>query len=350
MSEQATATTENAAPAAETQPESPEQSQPAPLAREQARLEAREAVRARFAPPSTVEPPIPTQTPEPDPEPSPPPPRRVPIPEGHPLRAHGVDALTATDERQGAVLQKLLADSDTRDVDTLRREVSTMRQRAIELDVHTRTLAEWKQTPAYKQAVEQYTDIFDLYGQEAASRFWQGVQPDFQALLQPRLAAAIAEHQTGEAVSAWTRETWAAVSNLPETVRTLPGFRSWFDEAVRDFDAQLARGAHPGANTADALTAAFRKHFAARLLARPEVAAIYRRDAAEARYARERTASQPPAPQQPEPAVAQQRTEASRLTPSTTMTPNSRASLKQQLRRSVHSAARDWFGGRERGV
>lgn len=205
-------------------------------------------------------------------------PIRVELPQDHPLRAQGIDAITASTPQEERAIRAMLNGTYTRrqEVESLRAEIARLREEQMRREASDTASQKWKQTPEYQQAVEQYQSILETVGQDAASRYWAGMEESFKQLADAEYIQrqqAYEAQQAEQAVAHWRQEAWANAGRLPEQIRSLPEFSRYFDEAFALFDAGLARGLYADAQSPEQLHQEFARVFAAHLMLQPSVKA-----------------------------------------------------------------------------
>jgi hypothetical protein len=222
---------------------------------------------------------------------------RVEIAKDHPISEMGLDAFTASTPLEAQGIQALLNGtySRRREVEDLTGQLSTVterykeaQQRLVELESNQSASEKWKASPEYQAKVDQYQQIKEDIGPEAAKDYWRGVQADYQTLVESERterAGAIEAQEAADAGEAWKREAWQRIGEkLPEHLREIPGFRNWFEEEVQFLNDRLEAGRLPSVTNADEMHAELVRLVSARLAREPSVQAVYaeRRDAEKA--------------------------------------------------------------------
>lgn len=222
--------------------------------------------------------------------------RRIPLPEGHPLRDQGIEFFEATDEQQEQGIRALV-NSYTR-----RQEVEARDQKIREMDAKlaelqqqiTRqkategTLQEWQKTPEYQQAVATYESILNAEGQEAASTYWDGIQGKLRETIDEKYEqdwSEIEEQRNAEAAEVWTNHAYEQIGGkLDPSITSMPGYNQWFGQAVAQLDTEILNGLHghiqPG--DTDGMMGVLKDVLDSLLLRQPEIQQLVReRQAAE---------------------------------------------------------------------
>jgi hypothetical protein len=249
---------------------------------------------------------------EPDPKAAPRPTvKRVPVRPGHPLAEQGLEYIEATDQRQEDAIRALLNGYERRQrVEAVEKENAELKARLTRSEATDAAQEKWKQTPEYRAAVEEYANIRDSVGQEAASRYWRGIQGDLAKLVDQefrerwsKVEAEQAEREAAavdEAGIAWAQEQYeGAKQRFPAIVTGMPEFGGWFENAVLSFNAELEAGRHPDVRTTTQMDAKFHDLLQARIMAEPKIRMLLKdvsdrkqRDTAAAREIKERQQAQ----------------------------------------------------------
>lgn len=220
--------------------------------------------------------------------------RRVEVPEGHALRAQGIEYLNAESEQHERAIRALIngyAPKRDRDhVAKLERDLAAERRARIEMEANQAAVEKWQQTPRYKQIVERYHEIDETAGQDAALAFWNQHQSELAELKQQEVQARTDEYARQEAEAAgnaWAEGMLEQLgTTLPEGVRAIPHYQQWFVEELGAFDRMVAdRSKQPGYIESlqhGQLEAEFADRFRFRLSKEPAVKEWHRRTQASA--------------------------------------------------------------------
>jgi len=227
-------------------------------------------------------------------------PIEIKIGDDHPVRKMGLESLTANSEHEERVIRALINGTYARRQDlaqaqsenaTLREELRGEREQRIRREATDTVSQNWRSTPEYKAAYEQFQEIKESIGQEQADTFWRGVETNLRSLTdqeyKTRMEAVATEDQARQA-RAFGEAAWRQANELPEHIRTLTGFQGWFNEELASFGtamtmgryAELERIEDPVERT-EKLQDAFRKFLGSRLIREPEVTAAYQKIKAE---------------------------------------------------------------------
>lgn len=213
----------------------------------------------------------------------------VPIDPKHPIRGMGLEAFTASNPTEEQALRALLNGTYSRrqEVEALQTKLDQERRLRIQLESSQAATQKWQQTPEYKAAVDEYNLIADTAGEDAANRYWRGIQGDLQALQRAEFderMGAVTQEATAEAGQAWLNEAWGHTAAMPTEIRSLPEFQRWFQEEVEVFDTLVERGRYDHIRRSvspQEFGPALHREFAAvlrrRIAAEPTAAAVIRK-------------------------------------------------------------------------
>ena len=182
---------------------------------------------------------------------------RIEVPEGHPIRQSGVDAIhvsTPDEERtvkallNGTYHRRQEVESLTQKLTDLETKYRAEREKNIKLESTQAASEKWKQTPRYREIVEEYHEIRDTRGEGPAQAFWRGSQDELNELVEgeqsERMSAVAAEE--AEAVGrTFISDAWDRMSKLPDYLRQLPDFGRWFSEEVDTLNMRAEKGHYP---------------------------------------------------------------------------------------------------------
>lgn len=113
------------------------------------------------------------------------------------------------------------------------------------------TLARYRETPAFKEAEErnrqiQQAEIDGAVPKGSAQRDWQVTLGEFEKVLDVAVQEVVAKREEGKtdaAAEAWIDEAYRkADGRIPDLVRALPGYRGWFEQAIKSFNSELGLG------------------------------------------------------------------------------------------------------------
>lgn len=221
---------------------------------------------------------------------------QIPIGDEHPVRKMGLESLTAKTEHEERVIRALLNGTYARRQDlasaqseasNLREQLTEEREKRFREEAEKTVKTSWRSTPEYKQCYEKYQEITENVGPEEAAIYWKGVEADLKGLTdteyKQRVDAQAAEDNQRQAQT-FGQDAWRKANELPEHIRTLPGFRGWFEEAIADFGVAMSNGrydhidqiADPVERT-EKLHNEFRAQLGSRLVREKEVGAAYQR-------------------------------------------------------------------------
>lgn len=185
-------------------------------------------------------------------------PLRVPLPEGHPLRAQGRDYITVADPAELDAVRALVnstgvrrreAEDNKRRAQELQAELVREREQRMRLEAQTAAEGRWRATPEYQQAVERYEELRESMGDAVAQDYWRGVSTKLEALEQEEFQSRAQELESYEADLAadeWTRDAWDKQWEvMPEALRALPEYREAFDAQVQLLNRELEADALP---------------------------------------------------------------------------------------------------------
>lgn len=234
-------------------------------------------------------------------------PTRVKVDPEHPVAQMGVAELTATTPEEERAIRALLngtyvrrqelEDRDTR-LQKTEEQLEQIQRENVRLKSTQSAAERWKKTPEYRKAVEQYNEILEVSGQDAASKYWRGVNQDFKAMVEEEYEGNWGEMQQQrhqEQAESWVQNAWSdATSAVPDEVRSIPHFGRVFNNSVRLFDHALAEGHYPGVETVEQQHEAFQTFFRGQLLQYPAV-----RQALQEARARIKSADEPKEPAAP---------------------------------------------------
>lgn len=204
---------------------------------------------------------------------------RVPIPEGHAIREMGVDSITVTSPQQERAVRAALNSYVRRqEVAVLQTQLQQAQQALVEREARETATTRWTSRPEYQAAIDRYNEIKEAFGEEAGEQYWRGVNSEFDRVAQGEYEQRMSQvraQQAEQVAQGWKQEAWANVNTLPESLRRLPSYGQWFEDAVHSFNAEIELGHYPNLNGADDLHREFLRFFSTRLTAQPEVAGLY---------------------------------------------------------------------------
>jgi hypothetical protein len=213
-------------------------------------------------------------------------PVKVPIPQDHPIREMGLDALEASSPQQERAIRALVNSYTRRQqVEEAEQRAVTAERELIRVRAEQSAVSKWKATPEYQTAAEKYHEIADSVGQDAADRYWRDVQNDWKQLAEQEYEQQITTAEAAEierAYNVWKGEAWQRAARIPEHIRQMPDFGRWFNTAVETFDFEVQRGSYPHLQPGDteALHTEFERFFAARVRSQPPVQQLSQQQAA----------------------------------------------------------------------
>lgn len=219
----------------------------------------------------------------------------VELEEGHPLRetqgrkdirVHPDDADLVRAMNNGTYHRR-------KEVEELEAKLLELQKAEVRQKSQRTAMQKLEKSPEYNQAVEDYKEIKDIRGPEAAKRFWDSMQSKFQSVVDQEFEtnwSQVEQERVDKAAERWTQDALRQTSRLPEGVRANPEFNGDFQRAVVGFNAELEAGMHPEVQDEMSMHREFSRYLMGRLLSSPH----YRTAFMEARQA-----NQPKEPQKP---------------------------------------------------
>lgn len=113
------------------------------------------------------------------------------------------------------------------------------------------TLAKYRETPAFKEAEErnrqiQQAEVDGTIPKGSAARDWQITVAEFEKVVDAAVNEVVAKREdakTDAAAESWIDEAYQrADGRIPDLVRALPGYRGWFEQAIKSFNSELGLG------------------------------------------------------------------------------------------------------------
>lgn len=169
----------------------------------------------------------------------------------HPAARGRLVTLAARSQEEADALRALVNGTyyRVRDVTERDTKIAELTEKLARRESQDVAQGKWQQTPEYKKAVEEYHNIRETVGPEAASRYWKGIEADFQHLADAEFRerwGRFEEETITRAAQVWTEDAQRrAASWVPRPIRDLPDYDSWFQAAVRGFDAEIGAGNYP---------------------------------------------------------------------------------------------------------
>ena len=209
-------------------------------------------------------------------------PIRIPIPDGHPMRSTGVDAITVSSpQEERAVRAAINSYARRNENESLKTQLHQLQQEKVEREARDAAMQKWTGRPEYAAIMEKANEIRDAFGEDVANQFLRGQNADFEKVAQQEYAdrmGAVESERVQQMAQAWKQEAWQNVSTLPAAIRELPSYSQEFEKAVQSFDSELALGHFPDIKPGDgdAMHRAFMQFFSSRLTTLPEVVQVYR--------------------------------------------------------------------------
>lgn len=212
----------------------------------------------------------------------------------HPLAGSGLAAITVADKESAEGVKALLNGTYRRVAEvktwqdratSLEQELTSAQTELVGLKAQTAAQEQWRQSPSYATAVQQYEEIRDTVGQEAASRFWGSVKGELGALEAAETEKGMlevnaqADERRG---NEWVSESLLRMDTLPSHIRNLPDFDRWHNEEAIDFDDAIGKGRYPafekldGKARLEAYHVEFAKRMGRRLTQEKSVIAAYK--------------------------------------------------------------------------
>lgn len=223
---------------------------------------------------------LPPPSAAPPPSPAAPAAITIPIPEGHPLREMGAtEFVVQTPQQERAIRAALNGYARRAETEELKAKLRERDLREAEHNARRTASEKWMGRPEYQAALLKYNEMKDAFGEQEAEFYWRGVNAEFERLAQEEIqgaVAAIEEREHSENAQRWKNEAWQNASLLPQSVRNLPKFGEWFEEAVASFDSEVRLGHYPQVTNFEEAHKAFNAFFGSKLTTRPEVIALYR--------------------------------------------------------------------------
>lgn len=160
-----------------------------------------------------------------------------------------------------------------------RKEVEELESKLLELQKaevrqksQSSAMQKLQSSPEYKQAVEDYKEIKDIRGPEAAKRYWDSMQSKFQKVVDEEFEtnwSQVENERVERAAERWTEDAWRQTGRLPQAVRAAPEFNGDFQRAVVGFNAELEAGMHPQVQDEITMHREFSRYLMGRLLSNP---------------------------------------------------------------------------------
>lgn len=276
-------------------------------------------------PPSGDTPADPSATPNEEPQTV-----RIQLPEGDIRRvAGGLEYIDVPKELEQFVRWNVNNHARQRELAAQQERIKELQQENLRLKAQQTAAQKWQQSEAYQKAAQEYREILDTMGEDAAKNYWRGVQAEVRAEAEREFAQQWQQAQAAEYEALgkrWLQDTYQRVSrDIPAAIQALPGFRSWFQQTASVFE-DLDLGADPqfaqltdAESRAEYLHGLFARMLETRLRNEPAVRALIQRASAARTTPAVQTPPAPPSPQSqtngqagapappPQPSEAQQR-------------------------------------------
>lgn len=212
-------------------------------------------------------------------------PFRVEVDADHPVTGMGEAVIDTASEGQARVVRALLNGTYNRrqEVANLEGELAKAEETIARMESATAAQSKWQGTPEYQKAVEEFHNIKESVGDDAASRYWKGQMATLEEMesaeYKTRMASAMVARNKRSG-DAWKAQAFQNTQVLPQHIRELPQFKGYFTSALESFDAELKLGHHPDVKNTEQMHTAFRTFFGQRLARQPDVIALMRATAA----------------------------------------------------------------------
>lgn len=238
---------------------------------------------------------------------------KVDIPADHPIANGKAGSITVASEEEARVVRGLVNSTGVRvrENETLRRraqeaerEAMQVKQKLARLETSIDVRTEWEGTPEYAQVRDRYNAIKEEHGQAEADAYLRGKTAEIEKRATEKYRSREQELQAevdARESETFARDAYMGLESLPSIIREQQNFSNWFQSALRSFEAQLAAGdvvdemgqpIRPSdPDKVPKLHKAFRSHFEAYIVSRPEVRKAYA-DAKQRQQAQEKAAAE----------------------------------------------------------
>lgn len=209
----------------------------------------------------------------------------IDIDPNHPIAGTVKGPLILSDEASARAVKALLNGTYARrkDVEVAQENEQKWHEKYLELQTRLDVEKEWRGSESYQQKVEKYNRLMALeeageLDKGTAQEYWNAGQPEVDQKIHQKLNEAreqLRNEAADRAQRQWTEDAWRRTGSVAEPVRTLPQFRTHFEEAVDLFNVKIGKGHYPNIQPGDAegLHREFTKFLASQLIAKPDVSA-----------------------------------------------------------------------------
>ena len=171
---------------------------------------------------------------------------KVDVPADHPIwNATKEHAFEVPNEPQARAIRGLINGSYARlqEVADLTKQRDTLEEENVRLRADKAADTKWAADPRRAAMQQQYDEIRESQGQEAADQYLKGAEVDKDKLAAEEYderMKVVQEARGARAAEAWSGAAWERASaNIPDFVRNIPSYNEWFGHALKSFDKEL---------------------------------------------------------------------------------------------------------------
>lgn len=177
----------------------------------------------------------------------------VTLPADHPA-ARGKERVVSFDNQADAEAMKSMLNATfirAKELETAQAKADAYELSQLREETKRTTLAKYRETPAFKEAEErnrliQQAEVEGTVPKGTAARDWQITVAEFEKVVDAAVSEVVAKREEGKtdaAADAWIDEAYRkADGRIPDLVRALPGYRDWFEQAIKSFNSELGLG------------------------------------------------------------------------------------------------------------